>query len=77
MTVTMMAMITLIDQHDVTTIAIITAIPATISAIAALVTAIKVHRVEKGVNGLQEKLVATTRSEAYAAGIKHEHDRRG
>lgn len=62
-------------DHDIIIVAIIAAIPATISAVAALVAAAKIHQLEKGVNGLQDKLVATTKSESFAAGIKHEYDR--
>jgi hypothetical protein len=62
-------------DHDIVLVAIIAAIPATISAAAALIAAVKIHQIEKGVNGLQEKLVSTTRSEAFAAGIKHEREK--
>ena len=51
-------------------IALIAAVLRTIAAIAGLVTALKIHRVEKGMNGMQSALQRA----AFAAGVKQEHD---
>jgi hypothetical protein len=65
---------------DTVLVAVLATIPPTLLGAAALVVALKttkkVEQVHKATNSLTDRLVASTRVEAHAAGVKEEKERR-
>ncbi len=66
------------SMSDIVKIALIASIPPTIAAlgsfIISLYTNMRMKGVEKSVDGVKDELVRTTRTAAFAAGMKHEQD---
>ncbi len=68
-------------MSDGVVIAIVASVAPTLAALATLVVGIrnsrKIEHVHRTVNSRLDQLVALTRVEAHAAGVKEEKDRRG
>lgn len=54
-----------------------TFVAALAAAIVSVITALKVEVVRHATNSITEQLVATTKKEAHAAGVKEEKDKEG
>lgn len=63
---------------DVVKLAMIAALPPTIASLATLIATFKgikkVEKLDRGINGLKDELVQTTKAAAFQAGIKQEKE---
>lgn len=63
---------------DLVKLALIAAVAPTLTSLGSLIASLrantKIDKVEKGMNGLTDKLVKTTKEAAFEAGVKHEKE---